>query len=120
MSDTPRTDAEIKQARSDHGDMWYTKMPDLARQLERELAQARFSPMGDNHHNAMLCPYCNPLPAQRPEERQQLIEARDRYRNLAIVSAVSLKDSGLPYGSEAERLIKFADAQFMNNGEGPK
>lgn len=34
--------------------------------LKRELAQARFSPMGDNHHNAMLCPYCNPL-AQRPE-----------------------------------------------------
>lgn len=26
-----------------------------------ELAEARFRPMGDNHHNAVLCPYCNPL-----------------------------------------------------------
>ena len=30
------------------------------RELERQLAQARFSPMGDNHHNALLCPHCNP------------------------------------------------------------
>ena len=32
----------------------------LSRQLERELAEARFSPLGDNHHNALACPYCNP------------------------------------------------------------
>lgn len=28
--------------------------------LEAELAQARFAPAGDNHHNAVACPYCNP------------------------------------------------------------
>jgi len=28
--------------------------------LKKELAEARFRPLGDNHHNAALCPYCNP------------------------------------------------------------
>lgn len=27
--------------------------------LKRQLAEARFSPMGDNHHNALVCPYCS-------------------------------------------------------------
>ncbi len=27
---------------------------------KRELAEAKFSPAGDNHHNAAKCPYCNP------------------------------------------------------------
>ena len=29
-------------------------------EFDRELAAARYAPMGDNHHNAVLCPYCNP------------------------------------------------------------
>lgn len=28
--------------------------------LRRERDEARFSPIGDNHHNALKCPYCNP------------------------------------------------------------
>lgn len=28
--------------------------------LARERDEARFAPMGDNHHNAAACPYCNP------------------------------------------------------------
>jgi predicted GTPase len=34
---------------------------DSDREVERliaELAEARFRPMGDNHHNALACPYC--------------------------------------------------------------
>lgn len=33
---------------------------EIIEELERELAEARFRPMGDNHHNALACPYCNP------------------------------------------------------------
>jgi len=31
--------------------------------LQKEVAywkQLAFSPLGDNHHNALLCPHCNP------------------------------------------------------------
>ena len=28
--------------------------------LREEVKRARFSPLGDNHHNALACPYCNP------------------------------------------------------------
>jgi hypothetical protein len=30
--------------------------------LQKELAEAKFAPLGDNHHNAAACPYCNPKP----------------------------------------------------------
>lgn len=29
--------------------------------LEAALPFLVFSPLGDNHHNARLCPYCNPM-----------------------------------------------------------
>jgi hypothetical protein len=29
-------------------------------EVERERDEARFSPLGDNHHNAAACPYCTP------------------------------------------------------------
>lgn len=28
--------------------------------LRDDLERARYAPMGDNHHNAMACPHCNP------------------------------------------------------------
>ena len=28
--------------------------------LQTSLLAARYAPMGDNHHNAVECPYCNP------------------------------------------------------------
>lgn len=31
---------------------------DDAREMSRHY---QFAPMGDNHHNAALCPYCNPI-----------------------------------------------------------
>lgn len=30
------------------------------RELQAQLREAQFRPLGDNHHNALLCPYCNP------------------------------------------------------------
>lgn len=29
-------------------------------EMDRERRGERFSPIGDNHHNALLCPYCSP------------------------------------------------------------
>ena len=69
MSDTPRTDAVrntpiMGETVTEHK---WDAMTELARALERELATALklandnlFRPIGDNHHNALLCPYCNP------------------------------------------------------------
>ena len=60
MSDTPRTDAAAAAAGSGQPG-YYSRVPtEFARTLERELAEARYRPMGDNHHNALACPYCNP------------------------------------------------------------
>lgn len=28
--------------------------------LRIEITDARFAPLGDNHHNALACPHCNP------------------------------------------------------------
>lgn len=63
---TPRTDGVLpSQSFIDETRLfdrhYYLPLIDLARQLERELAEAKFRPIGDNHHNAVLCPYCNPL-----------------------------------------------------------
>lgn len=41
---------------------------DAVAEIERlrdDLERARYAPMGDNHHNAMACPHCNPRPATR-------------------------------------------------------
>lgn len=30
------------------------------KRLECAVREAQFHPLGDNHHNALLCPHCNP------------------------------------------------------------
>ena len=40
--------------------------------IATRVAEARFAPMGDNHHNAAACPYCN------PELQKMLAEARNK------------------------------------------
>lgn len=44
---------------------------------EQALAEARFAPLGDNHHNAAACPYCSPrsVIVQRDILQQALDEA---------------------------------------------
>ncbi len=56
-----------------------------AETLREQVADARFHPMGDNHHNAFVCPYCNPekldplaMRDEIRELRRQLADARDR------------------------------------------
>lgn len=40
--------------------------------LKLDLANAKFAPIGDNHHNAAACPYCSPkLPSASQEEPTQ-------------------------------------------------
>lgn len=39
----------------------------------QELTEARFSPLGDNHHNAAACPYCGDL-LGKAERRVQEVE----------------------------------------------
>ncbi len=40
--------------------------------LTLELSEARFRPMGDNHHNAAACPYCNPKWSELQAENAHL------------------------------------------------
>jgi hypothetical protein len=47
----------------------------LLQEVER-LRTAEFSPKGDNHHNAMACPYCNPkgsAPEPQPAASKQIV-----------------------------------------------
>lgn len=44
---------------------------ELLEEVRKQRDEARFSPLGDNHHNAAACPYCNPkLEAQREQLEQ--------------------------------------------------
>jgi hypothetical protein len=75
----------------EHGDdlitYWKSKPPhsneyaaaEIIEELERELAEAQFRPMGDNHHNALACPYCRanasaPSAAPSGDKRGEWIE----------------------------------------------
>ncbi len=44
----------------------------LQSEVERQLLEARYSPLGDNHHNAAQCPYCNPKYAALQSEVERL------------------------------------------------
>lgn len=44
--------------------------------LRQELADAKFSPMGDNHHNAAECPHCGAHAALEAE--QELVKVKSR------------------------------------------
>lgn len=49
---------------------------------KRELAEAKFAPLGDNHHNAAKCPYCNPEYTKNHTAQQKLAAAEARVRTL--------------------------------------
>ena len=54
--------------------------------LREEVKRARFSPLGDNHHNALACPYCNPKQLD-PEAaltalRQRVVEVVGPFANM--------------------------------------
>jgi hypothetical protein len=54
-----------------------------AEKAEAERDVARFAPLGDNHHNALRCPYCNPEqidPAAERAARQCAEAERDHAR----------------------------------------
>jgi hypothetical protein len=58
----------------------YEKLERKNERLTIERDEARFSPMGDNHHNAAACPYCRPeVEAERDQSRKQ-VEKAELYR----------------------------------------
>lgn len=62
-----------------------TRVAALREECERlraAVAEAKFSPLGDNHHNAAACPYCNPAWSKLQAERDVL-----RARLAALVVA---------------------------------
>jgi len=50
---------------------------------EEGARNSQFRPEGDNHHNAMLCPYCNP-------DNKIVKDAEERGARLAIAAAKDL------------------------------
>ena len=78
--------------------------------LERELAAALklandnlFRPIGDNHHNALLCPYCNP---DRGIQKAKEEAERDVQNALEM-----LKSAQCPVGC--------SDGMIINGGPDP-
>lgn len=75
-----------------------------------ELQKARFAPMGDNHHNARACPYCNTdgklvyldESTEFTEEQWQMLVRR-------------MKDSDI-VADPATNTGLFTDAEFMASG----
>jgi hypothetical protein len=61
--------------------------------LKKELAEAKFAPLGDNHHNAAACPYCSPKLAQG-QERTALIEQLRGVEALALGLHIAASDRG--------------------------
>jgi len=57
--------------------------------IEREISLARFAPLGDNHHNAAICPHCGNLLGKAKEVLRVLHDnaeslTPDDVRNIAL------------------------------------
>lgn len=49
---------------------------DMLGEAERQRDEAKYAPVGDNHHNAAACPYCRP---QFDKRIERLTEALRKY-----------------------------------------
>ena len=43
-----------------------------AEDYDRDIKAAKFAPLGDNHHNAAQCPYCNPKYTEQAKTIERL------------------------------------------------
>ncbi len=87
---------------------------DRAEKAEKERDEAKFSPLGDNHHNAEKCPHCAP---KRAEALQKAADARQ-----AEIVAWLRKDAEAAWDDEQIPLTWAADAiergEFRGKGGG--
>ena len=63
----------------------YDKMRERAERAEAELIAAKFSPLGDNHHNAAKCPYCQP-------ELEKMLKAEAEVQRLKRINVELVHD----------------------------
>lgn len=102
---TPKTDALLARLFADHR-IVADEMIEHARELERQVAQERFRPMGDNHHNALACPYCNPKQLKFAEENASMVEcapsSAERFREW-LLSEVEAMVANMTAAQEPER-----------------
>lgn len=67
-------------------DCMYEVIEQQAAELERlreELKEAKFRPLGDNHHNAAECPYCSgPVLDENERLRKKLNQAEEEIAGL--------------------------------------
>ena len=94
------------------------------------LEAERFNPLGDNHHNAAKCPYCNPeyeriarLEAQNAKLREALEKIEDKADGYADDSEDGLRGlrfRELSKQARAERTQMNADMQIPEDKPRPK
>jgi len=80
------------------------ELPEACREIRR-LKAMLFEPLGDNHHNAAMCPYCNP----KLEEQTARIAALEKQRDVlqaANTAEVELRRRAEENGFFFLRLIK--------------
>jgi len=87
----------------------------LVRELQAEVKRWKeqaFRPLGDNHHNAALCPYCSPAPNPLPSLVREL---RDVLKNYCQPSEVEV---GSPLHIRATSILVRADKVLAEPQEG--
>ena len=72
-----------------------------AGEAEARIAEVQFRPLGDNHHNAMACPYCNP-DKLNPQALRARVERLEASREVAwpeakITNPDLARPTGVPY-----------------------
>lgn len=76
-----RAKAKYRRARSAVQAMMRAAAEYRYHEEREERLKAQFRPLGDNHHNAMLCPYCNPSridPVAVKKNADRLVEALEQ------------------------------------------
>lgn len=78
----------VEERSREPGDAWH-QAADAILSLIRERDEARFRPLGDNHHNAWACPHCNPEGLKPEDYRRDLMHMRARAEAVEAALAVA-------------------------------
>lgn len=69
------------------------QMREAREQAERERDEAKFSPLGDNHHNAAACPHCGDLLGKAVDRAVTAEACETQLRQAIAEAAITLRDA---------------------------
>lgn len=104
---------DLQDDRCDIGEWERNRYTQAKNNLLTAYYRLKFSPLGDNHHNALLCPYCNPNMTTLTPKQKELKKAHGTVNEFtdAIINAI-----GEISVVEAQKAIADYREQWNNAG----